>query len=69
LRQAQLVFPRMGAQLLRRTFATQLVQNGVGVKAIADLLGHRHLNNTPLYAHVNLPQLRTVARPWPEGGR
>jgi site-specific recombinase XerD len=69
LQQAQLVFPRSGAQLLRRTFATQLVQKGVGVKAVADLLGHRHLNNTPLYAQVNLPQLRTVAQPWPEGGR
>jgi site-specific recombinase XerD len=69
LQQAHLVFPRSGAQLLRRTFATHLLQKGVGVKAIADLLGHRHLNNTPLYAHVNLPQLRTVAQPWPEGGR
>ena len=69
LQQAHLVFPRSGAQLLRRTFATRLVQKGVGVKAIADLLGHRHLNNTSLYAQVNLPQLRTLAQPWPEGGR
>lgn len=69
LHQAHLVFPRLGAQLLRRTFATHLVQKGVGVKAIADLLGHRHLNNTPLYARLNLPLLRGVAQPWPEGRR
>lgn len=69
LQQAQLVFPRAGAQLLRRTFATHLVQNGVGVKAIADLLGHRQLNNTSFYAQLNLPQLQALAQPWPEGGR
>jgi integrase/recombinase XerD len=69
LKQAHLVFPRLGAHLLRRTFATHLVQKGVGVKAIADLLGHRHLDSTPLYALVNLPLLRTVAQPWPEGVR
>lgn len=69
LRQAQVIFPRSGAQLLRRTFATHLVQQGVGVKAIADLLGHRSLNNTSFYAHVNLPQLQTLTQPWPEVAR
>jgi site-specific recombinase XerD len=53
------------AHLLRRTFATHLVQQGASLKAVADLLGHRSLNTTQVYAKVNLPMLRAVAQPWP----
>lgn len=53
------------AHLLRRTFATHLVQRGASLKAVADLLGHTSLATTQLYAKVNLPMLRAVARPWP----
>ena len=69
LRRAGLVFPHLGAQLLRRTFATHLTQKGTSVKEVADLLGHRYLNCTQLYAHVNLPMLQQVAQPWPEVAR
>jgi len=55
-----------GAHLLRRSFATQLVQQGVGLKAVADLLGHASLSTTQVYAKVNRPMLRAVAQPWPE---
>ena len=53
------------AHLLRRTFATQLVQPGASLKAVADLLGHVSLSTTQVYAKVNLPMLRAVAQPWP----
>jgi integrase/recombinase XerD len=53
------------AHLLRRTFATHLVQQGVSLKAVADLLGHASLSTTQVYAKVNLPMLRAVAQPWP----
>jgi integrase/recombinase XerD len=55
-----------GAHLLRRSFATQLVQQGVSLKAVADLLGHTSLSTTQVYAKVNLPMLRGVAQPWPK---
>ena len=57
--------PGRGAHLLRRTFATHLVQQGVSLKAVADLLGHASLSTTQVYAKVNLPMLRQVAQPWP----
>jgi len=58
------------AHLLRRTFATHLVQGGASLKAVADLLGHLSLSTTQVYAKVNLPMLRAVAQAWPaEVGR
>ena len=54
------------AHLLRRSFATQLVQQGVSLKAVADLLGHASLSTTQVYTQVNLPMLRAVAQPWPK---
>lgn len=66
LGQAHLSFARPGAQLLRRTFATHLVQKGSTPKELADLLGHRSLNTLGFYARVNLPMLQVVVQPWPE---
>ena len=55
--------------LLRHTFATQLHRKGVGLKVIADLLGHTCLDTTAGYARVNLNELRQAALPWPERRR
>jgi hypothetical protein len=33
---------------------------------VADVLRHRHLDTTMVYARVDLPTLRSVALPWPE---
>jgi len=54
------------AHLLRRSFATHLVQQGVSLKGVADLLSHASLSTTQVYAKVNLPMLRAVAQPWPK---
>ena len=57
---------RKGPHLLRHTVASHLVQRGTSLKAVADLLGHRHLSTTQLYAKVNAPLLKQVAMPWPK---
>lgn len=56
---------RPGAHRFRHTVASHLVQNGASLKAVADWLGHQSLSTTAIYAKVNLPMLRSVARPWP----
>jgi site-specific recombinase XerD len=61
---AGLGVPGKRAHLLRRTFATHLVQQGASLKAVADLLGHASLSTTQVYAKVNLPMLRAVAQSW-----
>lgn len=57
---------RAGAHLLRHTLASHLVQNGASLKEVADVLRHRSLNSAAVYAHVDLPQLRQLAQPWPK---
>jgi len=54
-----------GTHILRHTLAEQLVQRGTRFKEIADLLRHRSLDTTAIYAKVDLPALAEVALPWP----
>jgi site-specific recombinase XerD len=54
-----------GTHILRHTLACQLVQSGTRFKEIADLLRHRNLDTTTIYAKVDLPALEQVALPWP----
>jgi len=56
-----------GTHILRHSAATRLKQEGVPLKAIADVLGHASLQTTVLYAQVDLPALRKTAQPWPGG--
>lgn len=58
-----------GTHLLRHTAATRMYRRGASLKHVADILGHRSLETTALYAKVNLEQLAAVALPWPKGGR
>jgi integrase/recombinase XerD len=64
-RRAGLARSWTGTHVLRRTFATRLLQRGAGLKAIADLLGHRGLDTTTAYTRIDIAQLRRVALPWP----
>lgn len=47
---------------LRHTAATLMLQNGVDVRAVQEVLGHEHLNTTEIYTHVDNDMLRTAAK-------
>ena len=47
---------------LRHTAATLMLQNGVDVRTLQEVLGHDHLNTTQIYTHVDNDDLRTAAR-------
>lgn len=47
---------------LRHTAATLMLQNGVDVRTLQEVLGHDHLNTTQIYTHVDNEDLRTAAR-------
>ncbi len=56
-----------GAHLLRHSLATRLLRNGASLAEIGELLRHRELNTTQIYAKVNESALRKLALPWPGG--
>lgn len=53
---------------LRHTAATLMLQNGVDVRTLQEVLGHDHLNTTQIYTHVDNEDLRTAAKANPLGG-
>jgi site-specific recombinase XerD len=50
---------------LRHSFAMRLLDRGVSVKVIGDLLGHRTLESTCIYLRLQTRTLREVALPLP----
>ncbi len=54
-----------GTHVLRHTAATRMHRAGADLKRIADVLGHRSLDTTALYAKVDMDRLSAVALPWP----
>lgn len=64
--------PEIGAHRLRHTVAREMVSADVALERIGQVLRHRSLQSTAIYARVDVDQLRLVAQPWPtlerEGG-
>ena len=58
---------KYSAHKLRHTAATLMLQNGVDVRTLQELLGHEHLNTTQIYTHVDSGELRTAAKANPLG--
>lgn len=46
---------------LRHTAATLMLQNGVDVRTLQEVLGHESLNTTQIYTHIADSELRTAA--------
>ena len=63
--------PPVGAHRLRHTLACDMVRAGVPLPEISQVLRHRSLVSTAIYARADVDQLRTLAQPWPsaEAGR
>jgi len=53
---------------LRHTAATLMLQNGVDVRTLQEVLGHDHLNTTQIYTHVDNDDLRYAAKANPLSG-
>lgn len=49
------------AHKLRHTAATLMLQNGVDVRTLQEVLGHENLNTTQIYTHIDSAELRTAA--------
>jgi len=60
--------PLKGAHLLRHSLATRLLREGASLTEIGQVLRHRTVATTEIYAKVDLAGLRALARPWPASG-
>jgi site-specific recombinase XerD len=47
---------------LRHSFASNLVQNGVPLYTIKELLGHSSISTTEIYSHLNMDSLREAVK-------
>ena len=68
LARADLHPPLQGAHLLRHSLATSMLRSGATMGEIAEILRHRTLQTTEIYAKVDFQSLRSLAHPWPMGG-
>lgn len=62
LMRANLDSEKYSSHKLRHTAATLMLQNGVDVRTLQELLGHEHLNTTQIYTHVESTELRMAAQ-------
>ena len=53
--------------MLRHSLATRMVNAGVPIKSVADVLGHASIDTTAIYTKVDVTTLATVALPFPRG--
>ena len=58
---------RYSPHKLRHTAATLMLQHGVDVRTLQEVLGHESLNTTQIYTHVDNEGLRTAAMSNPVG--
>lgn len=61
--------PPVGGHQLRHALASEMLRRGSDLVEISQVLRHRDLASTSVYAKVDRAALRTVARPWPGAGR
>lgn len=66
VRRADIDAPTQGANLLRHSLATGLLAGGATLGEIADLMGHRLLVTTEIYARMDIAALAEVGLAWPE---
>jgi integrase/recombinase XerD len=65
LKRAGIDSPTKGTHQFRHGLASEMLRGGASLGEIGEVLGHRHVQTTAIYAKVDLDALRTLALPWP----
>lgn len=65
LERATIDSPTRGTHQFRHGLASEMLRGGASLGEIGEVLGHRHVQTTAIYAKVDLDALRTLALPWP----
>ena len=54
-----------GSHRLRHTAGTEMLRAGASLSEVAQVLRHRSIDTTAIYAKVDYAALRGLAMPWP----
>ena len=63
LKKTSIVKEDVSLHTLRHSYATHLLEQGVSILAIKELLGHAHIDTTMIYLHLARPTLTQVISP------
>jgi site-specific recombinase XerD len=67
IRSAGIIGVCLGSHTFRHTLATDLLRYGASLDEIGEILRHKDVNTTAIYAKVDLATLRPLAMCWPGG--
>jgi len=57
------IIKRVGCHTFRHSFATHMLENGVNIRAVQELMGHADVKTTEIYTHVMNKDIEAVTSP------
>lgn len=66
-KRASVKLPHASSNIFRHSLATNMVNQGVSIKIISDLLDHRSIDTTAIYTMVDFSTMKNIILPLPGG--